>query len=116
MSNQANDGSKLQELIWKFGGWAVLALISVVGVMYTNDRQNTANELATLEKSITATQRAISRLQEGKVSREEFRSVQEQWIRETQGMRQETQGMRQDIRELTSALRIDIKGAIKKNE
>lgn len=105
MSNP-NEGSKLQELIEKFGGWACIALLTLVGVIYTNDRQNTANELAALEKSIAATQRAIGRLQEGKVSREEFRSVQEQWIRETQGMRQ-------DIRELTGALRVDVKGAAK---
>jgi uncharacterized protein YukE len=94
--------SKLQELIAKFGGWAGLALISVVVFMYQGDKANTQSAITGLEKSIASTQREISRLQEGKVSREEFKSVQEQWIRETQGLRQ-------DIRGLTDALRIDLK-------
>lgn len=104
-----NGSNKLQELIEKFGGWAVLALISVLGFMYQGDRQNTENSIAGLEKSIVANQRAIGRLQEGKVSREEFRSVQEQWIRETQGLRQ-------DIRELTGALRIDVGDSLKQQQ
>lgn len=100
MSNP-NEVSKLQELIEKFGGWAVVALISVLGFMYQGDRANTQNAIEGLEKSIATNQRAIGRLQEGKVSREEFRTVQEQWIRETQGLRQ-------DIRELTNAMRVDL--------
>jgi hypothetical protein len=103
MSNN-NDGGKLQELIEKFGGWAALALITLVGAMYQQDRANTQAELSNVNKSIAANQRAISRLQEGKVSREEFKSVQEQWIRETAGMRS-------DIRDLVNALRIDVKGS-----
>lgn len=103
MSEKATEG-KLQELIEKFGGWAVLSLVGLLGFMYQQDRANTQAELAMVNKSIAANQRAISRLQEGKVSREEFKSVQEQWIRETAGMRN-------DIRDLVNALRIDIKGS-----
>ncbi|AXF53003.1 MAG: hypothetical protein [Caudoviricetes sp.] len=102
MSNPApNDTGKLQELIEKFGGWAAIALISVIGFMYQGDRANTQSSIAALEKNIADNRRAINRLQEGKVSREEFKTVQEQWIRETAGLRQ-------DIRELTNALRVDI--------
>lgn len=101
MSGATNDG-KLQELIEKFGGWAFIALLTIVGVMYQGDRQATQSSIDGLEKSIATNQRAIARLQEGKVSREEFKSVQEQWIRETQGLRT-------DIRSLTDALRIDLK-------
>lgn len=93
--------SKLQELIAKFGGWAGIALVSLSAFMYQGDKANTQSAMTGLEKSIASTQREISRLQEGKVSREEFKSVQEQWIRETQGLRQ-------DIRELTGALRVDL--------
>lgn len=96
-----NDGGKLQGLIEKFGGFAGLALISLTAFIYQGDKTNTQAAIATLEKNITYNQRAIGRLQEGKVSREEFKSVQEQWIRETQGLRQ-------DIRELTGALRVDL--------
>ena len=94
---------KLQGLIEKFGGWAALALVALVGYMYQGDRVNTQNAIAAAEKGIAANARAINRLQEGKVSREEFKNVQEQWIRETQGLRQ-------DIRDLASVLRVDVKG------
>lgn len=102
MSNQPE--SKLQELIQKFGGWAGLSLVALTAFMYQGDRANTMNAIAGVEKSIAAQQRQISRLQEGKVSREEFKNVQEQWIRETQGLRT-------DIRDLARALQIDVKGA-----
>lgn len=103
MSNPTtgSEGGKVNELIEKFGGWAVVALVGVIGYMYQGDRANTQAAIAGVEKNIDATQKAISRLQEGKVSREEFKTVQEQWIRETQGLRQ-------DIRELTGALRVDL--------
>lgn len=105
MSNPTtgSDGGKLNELIEKFGGWAAISLIAVIGYMYQGDRANTQAAIAGVEKNIDSTQKAISRLQEGKVSREEFKNVQEQWIRETQGLRQ-------DIRDLASALRVDVKG------
>lgn len=104
MSNPSEN--KLQDLIQKFGGFAGVALISLTGFMYQADRTNTQSAIAGLEKNIAANQRAISRLQEGKVSREEFKNVQEQWIRETQGLRQ-------DIRDLAGVLRVDLKGASK---
>lgn len=106
MTNPVNEGSKLNELIEKFGGWAGLALVSLAAFTYQGDKASTMQAIAGLEKNIETNQRAINRLQEGKVSREEFKSVQEQWIRETQGLRQ-------DIRELTGALRVDVKGVTK---
>lgn len=102
MPRSPSEGSKLDELVERFGGWAAGALIVLLGYMYQGDRANTQNEIAGLERNIAANQRAISKLQEGKVSREEFKNVQELWIRETQGIRQ-------DIRGLTDALRIDLK-------
>lgn len=99
--NHRND--KLQGLIDKFGGWAAGSLIILLGYMYQGDRTNTQQSIAAAEKGIASNARAINRLQEGKVSREEFKTIQEQWIRETQGMRQ-------DIRDLASVLRVDVKG------
>lgn len=107
MPESTRSDNKLQELIEKFGGWAAIALISVIGFMYQGDRANTQSTITGLEKGIATNQRAIARLQEGKVSREEFKSVQEQWIRETQGLRQ-------DIRDLAGALRVDVKTSIGK--
>lgn len=97
-----NETGKLQQLIEKFGGWAGLAIVSLVVFMYQGDKAITSAAIAGLEKNIAANQQAIDRLQEGKVSREEFKSVQEQWIRETQGLRQ-------DIRDLAQVLRVDLK-------
>lgn len=101
MSNP-NENGKLQALIDKFGGWATGSLIMLLGYMYQGDRANIQAAVANAEKGIATNQRAISRLQEGKVSREEFKNVQEQWIRETQGLRQ-------DIRDLAGVLRVDVK-------
>lgn len=101
MSNP-NENGKLQALIDKFGGWAAGSLIMLLGYMYQGDRANIQAAVANAEKGIATNQRAISRLQEGKVSREEFKNVQEQWIRETQGLRQ-------DIRDLAGVLRVDVK-------
>lgn len=103
MSTTLTEGNKIQDLIEKFGGWTALVLIGLVCYMYQGDRAATASAIAGLEKGIDTNQRAIGRLQEGKLSREEFRSAQEQWIRETVGMRQ-------DLRDLFIALRVDVTG------
>lgn len=104
MTETSQKSDKLQTLIEKWGGWAAVALITLLGYMYQGDRANTQNAIQSAEKGIAANARAINRLQEGKVSREEFKNVQEQWIRETQGLRQ-------DIRDLASVLRVDVKGS-----
>lgn len=93
--------SKLQDLIQKFGGFAGIALVSLAAFTYQGDKANIQSSIANAEKGIAANQRAISRLQEGKVSREEFKTVQEQWIRETIGLRE-------DIREGLKTLRTDL--------
>lgn len=106
MSNPSTGSDKLQGLIERFGGWAAVSLIALLGYMYQGDRVNTQQAIASNEKSIASNTRAINRLQEGKVSREEFKNTQEAWIRETQGLRQ-------DVRDLTNSLRMDLKGAQK---
>lgn len=103
-SNDTSQSGKVHFLIEKWGGWAALALISLLGYMYQGDRANTQQSISAVEKSIETNARAINRLQDGKVSREEFKSVQEQWIRETVGLRQ-------DIRDLAGVLRVDVKGS-----
>lgn len=104
MTTPTSEGNKLRELVEKFSGWTAVALLGLVCYVYQGDRMSTQTSLSSLEKNIESNQRAIARLQEGKVSREEFRNVQEQWIRETQGLRT-------DIRELTNAMRIDLNGS-----
>lgn len=101
MTDVKGSENKLQGLIERFGGWTSMCLLALLCYMYQGDRANTQASIASVEKSVAVNVRAISRLQEGKVSREEFKSVQEQWIRETQGLRM-------DIRELTNAMRIDL--------
>lgn len=111
MSTTSNsEGSnKIHEMVEKFGGWTAAILLALVCYMYQGDRANTAQAIAGLEKNIEANQLSIGRLQEGKMSREEFKSVQDQWIRETVGIRQ-------DIRDLTIALRIDVTGTAKNKQ
>lgn len=106
MSNPSTGSDRLQGLIERFGGWAAGALIMLLGYMYQGDRTNTQQSISSAEKSIAANSSAINRLQEGKVSREEFKNTQEAWIRETQGLRQ-------DVRDLTNSLRMDLKGGQK---
>lgn len=105
MSEKEN--SRLQDLINRFGGWAAFALLSLVAYMYQGDRAATQAAIASVEKGVATNVRAINRLQEGKVSREEFKNMQEQLIRETQGLRQ-------DVRDLAGALRIDVNGINKR--
>lgn len=95
-TNPAGD-SKVQQLIEKFGGWAAVALISLVGFMYQGDRANMQASIAALEKVVASQGRSIERVRESKLSKEEFKSAQEVWIREAQGMRE-------DIRDLTKML------------
>lgn len=102
MTDQKGSSNKLQDLIERFGGWATLALLTLVCYMYQADRVQIQNAIENVEKSVAVNVRAINRLQEGKVSREEFKNVQEAWIRETQGLRQ-------DVRDLTNSLRLDLK-------
>lgn len=79
--------NKLNKMIERFGGWAGLLLLSLCIWTYQQDRAITQQAIAANSSGIKATERAISRIQDTKVSREEFKGVQEQWLRETQGMR-----------------------------
>lgn len=86
--SEKQDG-KLQTLIEKFGGWAAIALVTLASFMYQSDKTATQLQIATLEKSVAASNRAIERVRVGYVSKEEFKNVQESWIRETAGLRQD---------------------------
>jgi hypothetical protein len=87
--SEAKSEGKLQQLIEKFGGWAAIALISLAATMYNGDKASTEARFASVEKEVATNRRAIGRLQEGKVSKEELKNVQESWIRETAGLRQD---------------------------
>lgn len=104
---EKESNNKLQMMIERFGGWTAGALLMLVIYMYQGDRAATQAAIANVEKGVATNVRAISRLQEGKVSREEFKTMQEQLIRETQGLRQ-------DVRDLAGALRIDVNGINKR--
>jgi hypothetical protein len=87
--SEAKSEGKLQQLIEKFGGWAAIALVTLACFTYQGDRANTQSQIIAIETNLKTTNRAISRLQEGKVSKEELKNVQESWIRETAGLRQD---------------------------
>lgn len=97
MTTQSQEEGKLQQLIAKFGGWAGIALVTLACWTYQGDRSNVQQQIIQIEKSISSNSRSINRLQEGKLSKEEFKTAQENWIRETAGMRE-------DIRDLTKII------------
>lgn len=86
---EPTESNKLQQLIEKFGGWAAIALVSLAAFTYQGDKAVTQQQIAAIEKNVASTNRSIARLQEGKVSKEELKNVQESWIRETAGLRQD---------------------------
>lgn len=101
MSAGTNDGGKLQQLLDRFGGWTALGLLSLALWTYQQDKVNAERKFTNIDNRFVSTEVAISRLNDGKVSREELKSVQEQWIRETQGLRQ-------DIKESLNTIRSDL--------
>lgn len=99
-ANSSNDG-KLQQLIEKGGGWAAMALVSLLTVMYTNDKAALQMQLVDLNKQVVMQSKQINRLQEGKASRAELKEMGEAFTREVQNTRQ-------DIKDQFSTLRQDI--------
>lgn len=98
---EKESNGKLQELIEKWGGWAALALISLVIFMYQSDRASTQATMNQLEKGIATNSRAINRLNEGKASREELKSAIE-------SVSKDNAAFRQDFKDGMSTLRNDL--------
>lgn len=90
--SQNEDGleKKIQGFVEKMGVWMFLALVSMCIFQFN-----------VIEKRISATERAVGRLHDGKVSKVELKEVQESFLRETQLLRQ-------DVRDGFSVLRNDM--------
>lgn len=97
MTTQAQEESKLQALITKFGGWAGIALVSLACWTYQGDRSKTNDDIRRLEEAQAVYAQQVNRLEDTKLSKAEFKMSQDVWIRETTGMRE-------DVRELTKAM------------
>lgn len=95
-----NEG-KLQALLEKFGGWVILALLSLILYQYQTDKAYMQGSIAAANARIGATERAISRVQDVKVNRDELKAMQDQWLRDVQGLRS-------DIKEGLALLRNDL--------
>lgn len=94
---QTQEESKLQQLIAKFGGWAGVALVTLACWTYNGDRAKTDADIRRIEDGMVTYSQQINRLEDTKLSKEEFKTAQDVWIRETSGMRE-------DIRDLTKLL------------
>ncbi len=99
MTDQAT--SRINSYIEKFGGWVGLMLLTLVIFMYQQDRAATAADIQATNARVTASERSIGRLQEGKASRAELKELQETFLREIVGTRQ-------DMRDGFAIIRSDI--------
>lgn len=96
-----NDHAKLSILIEKFGGWAIVAIISMLVWFYNTGQQENIRRYEQVTVKVQENTRAIGKLQDSKASRAELKELQESFLRETQGLRQ-------DFKEGFSILRSDI--------
>lgn len=95
------ESSKLDQLIHKFGGWAAIAIVSMLVWFYNTGQQENMRRYDTQQVTLQEHTRAIGKLQDSKASRAELKELQETFLRETQGLRQ-------DFKEGFSILRSDI--------
>lgn len=96
-----NENGKLQSLIEKFGAKVGLLLLALVCYMYQTDRAYTQAQIKTLDAMIKSNQRAISRLNDGKASREELKSA-------IQAIAQNNDALKNDMKESLQVLRNDL--------
>lgn len=95
------EASKLDQMISKFGGWAAIAIVSMLVWFYNTGQQENMRRYDTQQVTLQEHTRAIGKLQDSKASRAELKELQESFLRETQGLRQ-------DFKEGFSILRSDI--------
>ena len=96
-----SESSKLDQMIGKFGGWAAIAIVSMLVWFYNTGQQENMRRYDTVQATVQDHTRAIGKLQDSKASRAELKELQESFLRETQGLRQ-------DFKEGFSILRSDI--------
>lgn len=101
MTNPAPNEGKLHALIEKFGGWAALMLLSLIIYQYQTDKAYMQESIAAANARIGASERAIGRVQDTKASREEVKALNEQWLRDMQGLKS-------DFKDGISLLRNDL--------
>lgn len=103
MTGQTNQNSegRLQGLIEKFGAKAALLLLALLCYLYQTDRAYTQAQMTALDSMIKSNQRAISRLNDGKASREELKSAIDAIV-------QNNNSLKADLKETVQVLRNDL--------
>ncbi len=99
--NQNNEGGKLNSLIEKWGSKSAMLLLALVCFMYQSDRANMQAQMRALDSMVKANQRAISRLNDGKASREELKSA-------IDAMVMNNSSLKSDFRDVVQTLRNDL--------
>lgn len=99
-TNQNSEG-KLQVLIEKGAVKAAVLLLALICYMYQSDRANMQANMKALDYQIKANQRAISRLNDGKASREELKSA-------IQAIAQNNNALKSDMKDAIQVLRDDL--------
>lgn len=108
MTTPENQGDKLSQLIEKWGYVAGVIIVSLCLYMYQGDKGNIQDNMIATNARVTVAERAISRLQDGKASREELKTSQEASLRELQGLRQ-------DMKDMMSVMRSDYQSRLDYN-
>lgn len=108
MTAPADTDNKLSQLIEKWGYIAGVIIVSLCLYMYQGDKANLQENMIATNARVTVTERAISRLQDGKASREELKTSQEASLRELQGLRQ-------DMKDMMSVMRSDYQSRLDYN-
>lgn len=100
MAENTNNG-KLNELMEKWGAKSAMLLLALCAFIYQQDRASLQSDNKALSARVSASERAIGRLQEGKASREEVRAMMET-------IRNDSARGREDFKEIIQTLRSDL--------
>lgn len=92
---------KLQELIEKWGAKSAALLVVLCAFIYQQDRAALISDNKALSARVSASERAIGRLQEGKASREELKAAMD-------SIKADNQRGRDDFKDVVQTLRNDL--------
>lgn len=100
MTTTAEKG-KLQELIEKWGSKSAGLLLFLCLFIYQQDRASLIGDNKALGARVSASERAIGRLQEGKASREELKAAMD-------SIKADNQRGRDDFKDIINTMRNDL--------
>lgn len=97
----ATSNGKLQELMEKWGAKSAGLLVVLCAFIYQQDRSSLIADNKALGARVSASERAIGRLQEGKASREELKAAMD-------SIKADNQRGRDDFKDIINTMRNDL--------